>query len=510
MPILKRDHYAKQALKLMNDTHESIFLTWKAGTGKTTLIKHFIETTKKKLLLLAPTWVAAINLEWSTIHSFFMFHPGITLDEAEFDHVLPKSRAKILKKIDAIVIDEISMVRADMLDCIDVSLKKILDPDLPFGGMQMIFIGDLYQLPPIARPEELAYFDDHYDSVFFFSAFAYQDASPQVIELQKIYRQDDQKFKNILNKIRLWLWTLKDLQILNERVDLKIPKWKQHVWLVTTNADADMVNKTKLAAIDAELHEVQAIVQGKISKSYYTNNEKLQFKAWSQIMMIKNSRYWKNGTICKLLSYNPDEKIATIEVDINEGVDWKTRKEAFEIGMEKRTVRKPKYIKETMTIINEEVWSFSQMPFKLAWAITIHKSQWLTFDNMIIDFGARVFAGGQAYVALSRIRSLEWLYLKRALRKDDIHVDEKIRNYMWNALSEQKKHIIESAIKSDQNIVFHYVDIFGLVKKHTVHATKVKYFEFGEADFLGVQGFCFLSKKEKVFDIGKMFDLEIE
>ncbi len=503
MNQFQRDIYAKNVLKLMNDTHESVFLTWKAWTGKTTLIKHFIETTPKKLLLLTPTGVAAINLGGSTIHSFFLFHPGITLDEVEFEHQLSKSRKDILKHIDAIIIDEISMVRADMLDCIDISLKKVLDPDLPFGGLQMIFVWDLYQLPPIVRDEEVDYFNDHYDSVFFFSAFSYQDASPQVVELQKVYRQDDEKFKNILNKIRLWLSTPKDLETLNKRVDIKIAKGKAHLWLVTTNADADKINKKNLYAIDTELHEVSALIQWNITKSYYANSEKLQFKVWSQIMMIKNAEYRKNGTICKLVDYDPESKIAVIEIPINGNL------ERFEVWMEKWIVRRPRYIKETRTIVNEEVWSFSQMPFKLAWAITIHKSQWLTFDTMIVDFGRRVFAGGQAYVALSRVRSLEGLFLKRKIKTNDIYVDTKIREYMWNALVEQKKQIIEAAIKSDQHILFHYVDTFGLIKKHVIQVMKIAYFEFGETDFLGAHGYCFVNKKEQVFAIGKMFDIEI-
>lgn len=205
MTKLTRDHHAEKALELMNNSNESIFLTGKAGTGKSTLIHHFIDNSQKKLLLLASTGIAAINIGGRTIHSFFLFHPGITTQEAEFEYRLVRSRIELLKKIDAIVIDEISMVRADLLDCIDIALRQALDPDLPFGGKQMIFIGDLYQLPPIVRKEEEGYFEEYYSSPFFFSSFAYQQLDPEVIELQKIYRQDDQNFKNILNKIRLGL-----------------------------------------------------------------------------------------------------------------------------------------------------------------------------------------------------------------------------------------------------------------------------------------------------------------
>ena len=498
MEKLSRDYYAQKAQKLMNESNESLFLTWKAWTGKTTLIKHFIETTHKKLLLLAPTGVAAINLWWSTIHSFFLFHPGITLDEAEFEHQLSKSRIDILKKIDTIVIDEISMVRADLLDCIDISLRKVLDEDLPFGGLQMVFVGDLYQLPPIVRREEEAYFDDHYDSAFFFSSFAYKDTTPQVIELQKIYRQDDENFKNILNKIRLWLWTLKDLNILNERSEVKIPQDTQHLWLMTSNADANRINQEKLDSIDAPLHQVWADVLWNVPRSYFANSEMIQFKAGSQIMMIKNDKYWKNGTICSVSDNDPEDEIAVIDIN------W----EHYDVWMETRKVRKPKYDRKSRTIVNEDVWKFTQMPFKLARAITIHKSQWLTFDNILVDFGRRVFAGGQAYVALSRVRSLDWLYLKRALKKEDIHIDQKIRNYMWEALSAQKRETIQSAIDTNQDIEFHYLDMFGLVKKHTVKVNKIDYFELGEVDFLGILGFCSSAKKDKVFDIGKMFDVE--
>ncbi|NOZ44069.1 MAG: AAA family ATPase [bacterium] len=201
------------------------------------------------------------------------------MDEVEFEHRLPKSKLAIIKKIDAIIIDEISMVRADMMDCIDLTLKKVLDPDLPFGGMKMIFVGDLYQLPPIIRKEEQDYFLDHYDSHFFFSSFAYQDLDPEVIELQSIYRQEDPKFKQILNKIRVGISNQKDLDILNQCIQKEIPEDLTHLELVTTNANAQRINQAKLNEIDAELHHVEAIIQGDVPKSYYANDALISFKA---------------------------------------------------------------------------------------------------------------------------------------------------------------------------------------------------------------------------------------
>ncbi len=198
-----RDFHAQEALRIMQETKESLFLTGKAGTGKSTLIKHFIKNTSKNLLLLAPTGIAAMNVEGSTIHSFFLIHPGITLQEAENEHTLTKNRKDVLEKVDTIIIDEVSMVRADLLDVVDICMRKTLKSTKPFGGVQMIFVGDLYQLPPIVRGEESHYFREYYEAPYFFASHAYKQLIPQVVELQKIYRQDDEQFKLILNKMRL-------------------------------------------------------------------------------------------------------------------------------------------------------------------------------------------------------------------------------------------------------------------------------------------------------------------
>jgi len=493
------DYYWKLAYGVMEESWESLFLTGKAWTGKSTLIKKFIENSSKKILVLASTGIAAINVDWSTIHSFFLFHPGITLDEVNEEHDLAWKRVDVLKNVDTIIIDEISMVRADLLDCIDVCMKKNLKSDLPFGWKQMIFVWDLYQLPPIIRGEEMSYFDDHYKSPFFFSSFSYQDLEPKVIELQKIYRQEDIQFKNILNKFRLWIVQRDDVDFLNRKKTNKPDTKESYLTLVTTNADAAMINQVKLWELDTELYESYAEIEGQVLKSYYANSEVIRFKPGSQIMMLTNWVVWKNWTICKLVEYDDYEEMALIEIE------W----EEYKVWPHVWRVRKSVYDKKSKSLKNDVVGTFTQMPFKLAWAITIHKSQWLTFDNVFIDFWNRVFAWGQAYVALSRVRSIEWLFLKRNIKNVDIYLDSRIRDYMWNALMQQKHSLLNDAISRNTSVRFQYIKFSGQVTERVIKPRKVEIMEYEWNDFLGVIWFCLLSNEERFFHIGRIFELEI-
>ncbi len=493
------DPLATQALDLMNKSSKSLFLTGKAGTGKSTLIQYFIETTKKNILVLAPTWVAAVNIGGTTIHSFFGMHPWMTLEEAkEWKFGMNALKWKILDKLDTIIIDEISMVRADMMDIINEILQTVYGNKLPFGGKQMIFVWDVFQLPPIVRYEEQMFFEKQYWSSYFFASPAYQALKVITIELQHIYRQDDADFKSILNKIRLGIHSIKDLEMLNTHVWTSKDK-DLVIHLMTTNADADTINQQKLRQITADPVHHFSDVEGDVPPSMYMNSNDLVFKPWAQVMMLVNGPKYKNGSIGTLIERDDFEEIAHIQVS----------GEIVEVEVHTRNIRKPSYDKKANTISNEVVWSFTQLPFKLARAITIHKSQWLTFDNVIIDFGDRVFAKWQTYVALSRVSSLEGLTLTRPLRMADITIDTKVREYMSAQLAKQSEDKIKSAIEQEHSITFSYINYANQISERVVEPKEIDIIKNKWHTFLGLIGYCEQEKKSRAFHMERMFEIEV-
>jgi ATP-dependent DNA helicase PIF1 len=262
----------------MEGTSQSIFLSGKAGTGKSTLIEHFLATTDKNVLVLAPTGVAAINVGGSTIHSFFLYHPGITIDEInKEEHALKNERGDVLKEADIVIIDEVSMIRADLLDCVSKSMQLTMDNMFPFGNKQMIFVGDLYQLPPIVRREEEQFFRTKYKSPFFFSSIDYNMLQTEHVSLDHIYRQDDIVFKRILNAIRIGTVSDEDLALLNRCVEKTLPD-DHIVSLVTTNKAADAINMAKLAELDTEQFYAYANIDGDVPKSFFANDTTVTFK----------------------------------------------------------------------------------------------------------------------------------------------------------------------------------------------------------------------------------------
>ncbi len=492
----KFDPIATQALDLMENSTKSLFLTGKAGTGKSTLINHFIDTTKKNILVLAPTWVAAVNIGGTTIHSFFGLHPGITIDEVkDGEYGMNSLKWKILEKLDAIVIDEISMVRADMMHMIHLILQDVYGDEEAFGGKQMIFVGDLYQLPPIVRDEEKKFFREVYGNQYFFAPECYDALGTTTIELQHMYRQEDAGFKRVLNKIRLGLQSQADLDVLNEKVasadDLQ---WVIH--LMTTNADAAMINKQKLMQLKTDEYRAFSTIDGEVPPSMFMNENTLVFKPGAQVMMLVNGQKWSNGSIGTLLSRDEDDEIATIEVDGEE----------VQIEPHTRNIRKPSYDEKEKKIKNDVVGSFTQLPFKLARAITIHKSQWLTFDRLVIDFGARVFATGQSYVALSRVTSLDWLTLTRPLRMSDIKCEPIVREYMMEELADQREQMIEDAISEKRTLSCIYMNYRNQVEEVTFTPSSLEDVRKQGIEFPGVK---LEDKKgeERLLNAQRMFEL---
>jgi len=406
----------KQAFELMDNTNKCAYITGKAGTGKSTLLTYFRQKTKKNVIVLAPTGIAAINVEGSTIHSFFRFAPQL-IEKANIQRDF--NRQELFSKIDMIVIDEISMVRADLLDGIDYSLRINRKTDIPFGGVQMIFFGDLYQLPPVVVGKDLTdYFEEHFGGYFFFNAKVFDELSFDYIELQTIFRQKDDHFKNILNCIRENRVTAKELSLLNARFNPRHTFDTTNVCLTlsTTNKIAEDVNQERMNSLTSKEFFYPATITGKFDKASYPTEPKLFLKEGSQIMMLKNDsqKRWVNGTLGLISELTEGE--VTVEVD---GTNYTIEKATWE-------VIEYQYNKEEKKIEAIVTGSFTQFPVKLAWAITIHKSQGQTFDNVVIDLGSGAFTHGQTYVALSRCTSLEGIILKTQIRQRDIILHPKV------------------------------------------------------------------------------------
>ncbi len=420
----------KRALELLENSSRNLFITGNAGTGKSTLLAHFKETTKKNVAILAPTGVAALNVDGQTIHSFFLIPPNITPDKV-LEHKLSEKRKKLISTLDMIVIDEASMLRADLLDCIDVSLRHHRQEEsMPFGGVQMVFIGDLYQLPPVvAGPEEMEMFRNHYQSPYFFSAEVMQDFEMTFLELQKIYRQTDDGFIDLLNKVRDNSITHQGLDLLNQRCRPDCERISNEdfvITLTTTNAAADQKNREELEKIKTLKQSFHGELDGEFSNRNLPTQMELELKVGAQVMLLNNDSAgrWVNGSIGKIVDIKFDELEMEDElaVELDNGKLVKITKHSWNI-------HKYFFNEETQKIDTEVVGSFHQFPLRLAWAVTIHKSQGKTFERVIIDIGTGTFAHGQIYVALSRCTSLEGIVLKQPIQKRHIWMDYKISRF---------------------------------------------------------------------------------
>ncbi len=491
---LSLDYLSEHALYLMENAGDSIFLTGKAGTGKTTLLRHFLEISKKNVVILASTWIAAIHIWWQTIHSFFRFGNHETPDTIE---ELSGKNLQLLYEADTIIIDEVSMVRADLMDCIDYSMRLSLDIDAPFAGKQMIFVGDLYQLPPVVTSYEAQAFRQLYASPYFFASKAYQELCPHVISLQKVHRQSDNQFSTILNKIRIWLHSREDLDHIND-VCHEQGIADHAVYLCTTNRQARELNDRKLNELPGEAHERSGVIKGKVPQSMYPNATMLQFKKWAQIMMIKNGQGFSNGTIGELIDFDPVDKQALVAMNGRE----------FVITPHTRQVIKPVFDKELQQIIPEPVGSFVQFPFKLAWAITIHKAQGLTFDNIIVDLSEWAFTQGQSYVALSRATSLQWLSLTTRIRSSDIKVDKAVHLYMHAALYDQTVFLFHTAKEQKKQIRFLYNHPHQWPSIVVMQPDQIGELHHDGYDFIGM--FCRDDAgNQQAFSYKRIFDVEI-
>ncbi len=417
----------RHALQLMEHSDRSLFITGRAGTGKSTLLSHFCARTKKKPVVLAPTGVAALNVKGQTIHKFFNFYIDVSPEKIRTHKIKPRN-PKLYAKLRTIIIDEVSMVRADLLDCIDEFLR-LYGPmkDCPFGGVQMIFVGDLYQLPPVVRQENEEDFARLYDTPFFFSARCLKETEFSVVELDTIYRQKDGEFVELLNRIRTSEVTDTDIDTLHQRYDPSYqPKGKGFfINLTTTNRKADEINAHHLASLSTKLHTTNAKISGDFGPEYYPTATELQFKIGAQIMLINNDTQgrWVNGSIGVIESIKRDEDDrAFIRIQLEDDGDV--------VHVYPHTWEVYKYGLDGGEIVANAIGSFTQFPFRLAWAVTIHKSQGKTFDHVMIDLDRGTFASGQLYVALSRCTTFEGIVLKSRIERRHIQTDERIVEFL--------------------------------------------------------------------------------
>jgi hypothetical protein len=521
VPAIEINPEFRRALDIMEGTDRHVFITGKAGTGKSTLLELFRSRTPKRTAVLAPTGVAALNVRGQTIHSFFKFRPDITPDRIK---KLPRrsDRAAIYKNLDAVVIDEVSMVRADLLDCVEKFLR--LNGPRPkewFGGLQMILIGDLYQLPPVVTGLEKDLFardgSGRYGSPYFFSAavFAEPTFSLEFVELEKVYRQTDAGFVDLLNAIRNRSIDEAEVERLNSRCrpDFSPPDGEFYITLTSTNDLAALRNREKLAALPGRARRYEGIVDGEFDRSSLPTEETLELKPGAQVMLLTNDRHgrWVNGTIGRVdgIAKSPGgDDIITVDIPDAGLVDitpntWELFHFRYDALADK--------------IETEAVGAFTQYPLRLAWAVTIHKSQGKTFDRVVIDIGRGAFAHGQVYVALSRCTSFEGIVLRRPITREHIWMDWRIVKFLTRFQYEKadeavpvadRRALVIEAVRTGGELEIVYLKPDDTKSRRRIRPEAVEIMEYHGRTFEGVRAYCHKRGEIRNFRIDRMLEVK--
>jgi ATP-dependent exoDNAse (exonuclease V) alpha subunit len=417
---LKFEKNAIEALKIMENTNNDLYLTWKAWSWKSTLINFFISKTKKKVILLWTTWISAVNIWWQTIHRFFWIKPWYPVS-------LLEDTEKILEETDIIIIDEVSMMRSDLFDNIFYLLWKV-------KWKQVILVGDLFQLPPvqekefldkektIINPQYTWYNKKYWSKIFFFESHFYDDIKTKKIELKKVYRQDDINFINMLNRLRMWDNSYDLLEYFNEKVIKEEYINKKSIYIATTNKLVNEKNEVELSKLNTEKLTSYAIIMWEYPEEIYPTDKYLNIKVWARVMTVSNHKNWnyQNWSLWEIVKINSNTNwIISIDIKFD---NW------WVYTIEKQIWENKNWFNEMW--IPNIIWTFIQFPIKLAYAITIHKVQWKTFDNIVVDLWWGAFTSWQVYVALSRVKTYEWLQLLKPIKITDIKVDYRVLEFM--------------------------------------------------------------------------------
>ena len=515
MPEIELNPEFALALELMGRGEHSLFITGKAGTGKSTLLQYYCEQAKSKPVVLAPTGVAALNVGGETIHSFFRFGIDITPEKVSKSR-RSKENTAIYRKLDAIIIDEASMLRADLLDCVAIFLRKYGPrKGNAFGGVRMIFVGDLYQLPPVVKSDEREIFRTLYETPYFFSAHAFKQVPPQIIELQKVYRQTDEDFVDLLNQVRKNTLAEEGLQRLNQRTQpgFEPEKDELYISLTTTNRNADRINEEKLSSLPGKTVVSFAEISGELEPSSYPTGIELSIKPGARIMLLNNdeNRRWVNGSLGEVVSIGTDsDKQPRLVVRLDECEET--------VSVERHAWSVIRFMLHEGVIATETVGTFTQLPLRLAWAVTIHKSQGKTFDRIILDLERGAFASGQTYVALSRCRSFEGIVLRRPVKPGSIRTDWRVQKFLTAYAYrdseaamplEEKIEVIRGAIEAGQRLSIKYLKPDDTESRRVIQPFEVGEKFYKEKGFLAVTGYCEMRRAERNFRVDRILELEV-
>lgn len=513
-PAIEINEGFRKALDVMENSNRHVFITGRAGTGKSTLLEHFRNTTRKEVAVLAPTGVAALNVQGQTIHSFFGFKPSITPEKVKRLH---GGDGEIYRQFQTIIIDEVSMVRADLLDCVEKFLR-LNGPHRTewFGGVQMIFIGDLYQLPPVVATTEKEIFTHRYETPYFFSAQVFKEPAfaMDLIELEKVYRQRDAGFIALLNGIRNRTCTDADLEALNERYDpdFVIPDHEFYVTLTSTNDLAAARNLAQLDAMPGDPVRFRAVLNGAFDRSSLPTEETLIIKEGAQVMLTSNDPggRWVNGTIGRVSGIEKEEgEEDRILISIEDGSTVDVVPHTWELF-------EYEYDRATKKISTRKTGDFTQYPIRLAWAVTIHKSQGKTFDKVVIDIGRGTFAHGQMYVALSRCTSLHGITLAKKIAKSHIRMDWRVADFLARFQYkkaderigyEERRGIIEDAMRRGMNLEILYLKPDDTKSRRTITPLAIEEMQYRGRSFEGLRAYCCLRKGERNFRIDRILEI---
>ncbi|MBI4237592.1 MAG: AAA family ATPase [Deltaproteobacteria bacterium] len=503
----------RRALALLEEGVRPVLLTGRAGTGKSTLLQRFRDQTRKQVAVLAPTGVAAVNIRGQTIHSFFGFRPDITPERAHAAGQKAERRAdKLYTTLETLVLDEISMVRADLFTCVDRFLRAARRCPLePFGGVQLIMIGDLYQLPPVVKTAEREIFASLYPGPYFFHAPVFAELSLELVELDVVFRQRDETFIRLLNAVRNNSVTAADLAQLNSRCEPKFtPGDEPYITLTTTNDAAAAINAEHLQALRGKGVRWHGELQGDFPAEQCPTETEMTLKVGAQVMLLNNDSFgrWVNGTIGEVMAMSRSE--AHVEVLLEDGETVEV--EPYTWKMYRYTVD-PKH----HTLDTEAVGSFTQLPLRLAWAVTIHKSQGKTFDHVIVDLGRGAFATGQLYVGLSRCRTFEGLVLRHQVRASDVRVDWRVVKFltgMQYARSEaamplaEKMLQLEAAVALQRPVAITYLKATDEPSQRVLEPREVGEMAYNGRSFLGLRAYCRERGEERVFRVDRILSLQ--